>query len=62
VILVSAQISHLSILASFSELIIPHSFIFFIYRDGNFCPTRGYPTLMGRVLPDPIRNKVEYGF
>ena len=34
-------------------------------RDGNFCPpmgTRLGPTLMGRVLPDPIRNRVGYGF
>ena len=26
-------------------------------RDGNFCPT-----LMGRVLPGSIRNRVGYGF
>ena len=24
--------------------------------------TRPSPTLMGRILPDPIRNRVRYGF
>ena len=34
-------------------------------RDGNLDPnndTRPGPTLMGRILPDPIKNRVEYGF
>ena len=38
-----------------------------VYRDDNFCPTRGYlawpgSTLIGRVLPGPIRNRVGHGF
>ena len=36
--------------------------IVLLLRDGNFCLTHGYPTLMGRVLPGPIRNRVGYGF
>ena len=35
-----------------------------LYRDGNFYPIRGYPvrpTLMGRILLDPIRNRVGFG-
>ena len=34
-------------------------------RDGNFYLTRGTrlsPTLMGRVLPSPIKNRVGFGF
>ena len=36
-------------------------------RDGNLNPTLGYPvrpdqTLMGRILPGPIKNRVGYGF
>ena len=41
--------------------------IYIITRDNNFCPTCRYlarpgPTLMGQVLPGPIRNRVGYGF
>lgn len=34
-------------------------------RDGNFCPPAGTwlgPTLMGRVLLGPMKNRVGYGF
>ena len=35
-------------------------------RDGNLDPTRGYsarsgPTLMGRILPGSIKNRIGYG-